>query len=97
LEGTVVEQLLDINDVAKLTKLSVAAIRKYVLLHQIPFHKIFKAIRFRPSEIDLWINSGGKVVVKPQEGEELFLTAGEVPQSGLPEGELPEGGQNGTL
>ncbi|WP_043922734.1 helix-turn-helix domain-containing protein [Leadbettera azotonutricia] len=91
-----VEQLLDINDVAKLTKLSVAAIRKYVFLHQIPFHKIFKAIRFRPSEIDVWINTGGKVAVKPLAGEELYLTAGDGQQDGVPGEELPEGGRDGT-
>jgi predicted DNA-binding transcriptional regulator AlpA len=78
----VFEQLLDVNDMAKLTKLSVAGIRKYVLLHQIPFHKIYKAIRFLPSEIDQWITENGKVARNRPEalkGEDLFSAAGDVP------------------
>ncbi|GHV44901.1 hypothetical protein AGMMS49546_29620 [Spirochaetia bacterium] len=86
------EQLLDINDVAKLTKLSVAVLRKYVLTHQIPFHKIFKAIRFRPSEIDQWINTSGKVHSEPLDGEELF-PAGET--AAAVEGPETAGGEDG--
>ncbi|GHV93197.1 hypothetical protein AGMMS50268_37000 [Spirochaetia bacterium] len=82
----VLEQLLDVDDVAKLTKLSVAAIRKYVLLHQIPFHKIFKAIRFRPSEIDEWINQdGGLVAMAPLEGEDLFSVGAKAAAADGPE------------
>jgi predicted DNA-binding transcriptional regulator AlpA len=103
------EQLLDINDVSKLTKLSVATIRKYVLLHQIPFLKIFKAVRFRSSEIEVWINQrnnrhGGTVAVTPLEGGDLF-SAAEV--GALPNGDVSpepadriiptEGGGNGKL
>jgi predicted DNA-binding transcriptional regulator AlpA len=90
----VIEQLLDINDVAKLTKFSVAAIRKYVLLHQIPFHKIYKAIRFRPSEIDEWINKGGgQVLLEPLEGEDLFTAAGV--RVAAADGPELEGGEDG--
>jgi predicted DNA-binding transcriptional regulator AlpA len=79
----VLEQLLDVNDVAKFTKLSVAVIRKYVLLHQIPFHKIFKAVRFRPSEIDEWINrNGGPVAMELLEGEDLFSAAALADEAG---------------
>ncbi|GHV77124.1 hypothetical protein AGMMS49942_19450 [Spirochaetia bacterium] len=55
-----IEELLDVNDVARITKLSVAAIRKFVLQRQIPFHKLLKAVRFRPSEVDEWITTDGK-------------------------------------
>ena len=55
-----IEELLDVNDVARITKLSVAAIRKFVLQRQIPFHKLLKAVRFRPSELDEWISTDGK-------------------------------------
>ncbi|GHT84759.1 hypothetical protein FACS1894137_08200 [Spirochaetia bacterium] len=39
-----IEELLDVNDVARITKLSVAAIRKFVLQRQIPFHNSAKLV-----------------------------------------------------
>jgi len=52
---------MTVNEVAALTKFSAAAIRKFVLRREIPFRKVRKAIRFRPSEIEAWINAGGMV------------------------------------
>jgi predicted DNA-binding transcriptional regulator AlpA len=70
-----IEQLLDINDVAKITKLKVATLRRHVLLKQIPYHKVIKAIRFRGSEIQQWIDDDGScegIASKPVLGEGLF-------------------------
>jgi hypothetical protein len=50
-----------------------------VLLKQIPYHKVIKAIRFRASEIEAWVNNNGNlagVEVQPLQFE-LLLGAGE--------------------
>jgi predicted DNA-binding transcriptional regulator AlpA len=69
------EPLLDINDVEQITKIKKATLRRYVLLKQIPYHKVIKAIRFRASEIEAWVNNNGNLAgleVTPLE-EELLL------------------------
>jgi predicted DNA-binding transcriptional regulator AlpA len=55
------EPLMDINDVERITKIKKATLRRYVLLKQIPFHKVIKAIRFRASEITAWVNNNGSM------------------------------------
>jgi hypothetical protein len=45
--------------IAGLVKLSEQTIRRYVLNRTIPYLKIYKAVRFRPSEIETWIDGGG--------------------------------------
>jgi excisionase family DNA binding protein len=55
------EELVTVDEVAAYTKLSRATIRKYVLGREIPFLKIKKAVRFRLSEIDRWIEGGGSM------------------------------------
>ena len=52
---------LTAEDVAKLLKLSVQTIRRYTMNREIPFHKINRSVRFKPSEIELWVKS--KVIV----------------------------------
>jgi excisionase family DNA binding protein len=76
------EELLDINEVARLTKISKPTLRRYVLLKQIPYYKVICAIRFRASEIQTWLENfkQGDVntvpytakAVKPAEGELPF-------------------------
>jgi predicted DNA-binding transcriptional regulator AlpA len=66
------EPLLDINDVERITKIEKATLRRYVLLKQIPYYKVIKAIRFKASEIDEWVKNNSKlaeVVKRPPEGE----------------------------
>jgi predicted DNA-binding transcriptional regulator AlpA len=70
-----IEELLDINDVARITKLKVSTIRRHVLLKQIPYHRVIKAVRFRASEIQEWVDKDGfceGIVPKPVLGEGLF-------------------------
>jgi predicted DNA-binding transcriptional regulator AlpA len=69
------EELLDINDVERITKIKKATLRRYVLLKQIPFHKVVSAIRFRASEIEEWVNNNGNLAgadPKPLEQALLF-------------------------
>jgi excisionase family DNA binding protein len=43
------------KEVAAKVKLSEQTIRRYTMLKQIPFHKIVRAVRYKPSEIEKWI------------------------------------------
>jgi predicted DNA-binding transcriptional regulator AlpA len=79
------EPLLDINDVERITKIKKATLRRYVLLKQIPYYKVIKAIRFKASEIDEWVKNNGNLAGlgrRPLEGELPFAAgdgkAGEV-------------------
>jgi excisionase family DNA binding protein len=73
------ETYLTIEEVAKHLKLAGQTIRRYVLNREIPYHKIMKVIRFRLSEIESWIDSGGVycsgMAVKDIEGD-LFADVG---------------------
>jgi excisionase family DNA binding protein len=53
------EIYLTIEELAEHIKLSEQTVRRYVLNREIPFHKIKKVIRFKPSEVERWIESGG--------------------------------------
>jgi predicted DNA-binding transcriptional regulator AlpA len=53
------ETYLTIAKLAGLVKLSGQTIRRYVLNRTIPYRKIHKAVRFRLSEIEAWIDGGG--------------------------------------
>jgi len=50
------EELMTIVEVARCTRLTVATLRKYVARECIPFRKLGAAVRFRPSEIQAWID-----------------------------------------
>jgi excisionase family DNA binding protein len=65
------ETLLTIAELAAAMKLSEQTIRRYVLHREIPFHKVKKVVRFRPSEIDAWITAGGNVAdMEPDNGDD---------------------------
>ena len=46
---------LTVNDVAVIVRLSVPTIRRYTMNKEIPFHKINRAVRFKKSEIEEWV------------------------------------------
>jgi excisionase family DNA binding protein len=76
----VVETYLNIEGLAEYLKLSVQTIRRWVLNREVPFHKIKKVIRFRLSEIERWVDGGGKCILAAEgkvpdgsEGEEIPL------------------------
>ena len=54
-----IEILLTVKELAAALKLTEQTIQRYVLRKEIPFHKIMRAVRFRPSEINCWIDNGG--------------------------------------
>jgi excisionase family DNA binding protein len=53
------EILLTVKELAAALKLTEQTIQRYVLRKEIPYHKIMRAVRFRPSEINQWIDNGG--------------------------------------
>jgi predicted DNA-binding transcriptional regulator AlpA len=54
----VIESLLNENDVARITGLSVASVRRWRLLRQGPkFIKINSAVRYRTEDVRTWLES----------------------------------------
>jgi excisionase family DNA binding protein len=64
--GVGVDVYLTADEVASLLKLSVQTIRRYTMLNQIPFHKINRAVRYKKTEIELWVEKGEVAKVKEQ-------------------------------
>ncbi len=53
------EILLTVKELAAALKLTEQTIQRYILRNEIPYRKIMRMVRFRPSEINRWIDSGG--------------------------------------
>jgi excisionase family DNA binding protein len=73
------EMYLTIAELAEYIKLSEQTIRRYVLNKTVPYRKIHKAVRFRVSEIEMWIDGGGldgTVKAGPADGRENDLFTG---------------------
>jgi excisionase family DNA binding protein len=69
------ETLIDIAELGKQTSIKVATLRKYVAQRKIPFVKVGRLVRFRPSEIDGWIASRAVAEIKAEEetGQTFFF------------------------
>jgi excisionase family DNA binding protein len=79
------ETYLTIAELAAYIKLSEQTVRRYVLNKTVPYRKIHKAIRFRVSEIEQWIDGGGldgAVKAGPEDDREGDLFAGLEQDSG---------------
>lgn len=50
------EKLLTIDEVSEILHLSKSTLYDYVHRNKIPYVKLFKAVRFRPSAIEKWIS-----------------------------------------
>ena len=48
-----------VKEVALFVKLSVITIRRYTAKNEIPFHKINRAVRYKKSEIEQWVEKRG--------------------------------------
>lgn len=58
IEKSTFETLLNEHDVARITGLSVASVRRWRLLRQGPkYLKLGAAVRYRPEDISLWLES----------------------------------------
>jgi excisionase family DNA binding protein len=61
-----VETYLTVKDVAVLVQLSIQTIRRYTMNKEIPFHKINRAVRYKKSEIELWVEKREAAKAKGQ-------------------------------
>jgi excisionase family DNA binding protein len=62
------ETFLDAGQVAEMLGLSVATVRKWVLIRYIPYQKLGRAVRFSAPEIREWVKTR---TVKPAEGQSI--------------------------
>jgi excisionase family DNA binding protein len=76
------DEYLTIFEVAELTKYTVGTLRKFVLKRRIAFHKWGRVLRFKRSEIELWMKSGAREVVYLPDGENGKGEAGTAEQTG---------------
>ena len=63
------EILLTVKELAAALKLTEQTIQRYILRKEIPYRKIMRAVRFRPSEINRWIDNGGLITGRENDGE----------------------------
>jgi excisionase family DNA binding protein len=54
------ETYLTVRELAEKVRLTEQTIYRYVMRKAIPFHKIKRAVRFQPSEIEAWITEREK-------------------------------------
>jgi len=62
------ETLLNVGQVAQMLGLSVATIRKWVLIRYIPYRKVGRAVRFSAPEIQEWIKGRSVAPLVNQQG-----------------------------
>jgi excisionase family DNA binding protein len=62
------ETYFNTDDLAAYLKVAEQRIRRWVMNREIPFHRIRTVIRFRLSEIEKWVDSGG--ICTPVAGDE---------------------------
>ena len=53
----IMETYWKVSEVAAAIQVSVQTVYRYVANGEIPFHKLNKAVRFKPSEIESWMES----------------------------------------
>jgi len=70
-----------VNEVAAALQISVQTVYRYVANGEIPFHKLNRSVRFKPSEIDRWVESKAAGISAAQSGsldENAQAAGGEV-------------------
>ena len=61
------------KEVAVKVRLSEQTIRRYTMLKQIPFHKIVRAVRYKPSEIEKWVEERNERLQESQANSQADL------------------------
>ena len=56
------ETYLTVKEVALMVQLSIVTIRRYTMRNEIPFHKIYRAVRYKKSEIEQWVEKKDKTL-----------------------------------
>ena len=67
------------NEVVAAVQVSVQTIYRYVANKEIPFHKLNRAVRFKPSEIEIWMESrkAGTAIAQNKNLEDGLFTEGQ--------------------
>jgi excisionase family DNA binding protein len=75
-----VDTYLTAKEVAVLLKLSLQTIRRYTMNKEIPYHKISRAVRYKKSEIELWVEKreAAKAQDENLQSDLFSVTDGEV-------------------
>ena len=60
---------LTADEVAKMVRLTVQTIRRYTMKSEIPFHKINRAVRYKKSDIEEWVEKREAKKAKAQKEE----------------------------
>jgi len=55
---------LTAKEVALFLKLSLQTIRRYTMNKEIPFYKVNRAVRYKQSEIEIWLENRGAVIAQ---------------------------------
>ena len=58
------------KEVAEMVRLSEQTIRRYTMQGQIPYHKIIRAVRYKPSEIAKWVEQRAAECVESRKGKQ---------------------------
>jgi len=70
------EQYMTTAELAKRLNVAEATVRRWVLRRKVPFHKVQRAVRFRASEVEKWIERGDAAEKSGRAEPELFAGAG---------------------
>ena len=68
------ENYWKVQEVAAALQISIQTVYRYVANGEIPFHKLNRSVRFKPSEIERWIEN--KVAGIPSAHSESVRTEG---------------------
>jgi excisionase family DNA binding protein len=63
-----VEVYLTVKEVAEMVRLTVQTIRRYTWKNEIPHHRINRAVRYKKSEIEQWVEKREAAKTKGQGG-----------------------------
>ena len=66
------ETYMTVEELAGYLKVAEQTIRRWVLNREIPFCKIKKVIRFRLSEIEVWVSNNGVLTAAKETTGDLF-------------------------
>ena len=79
------KKYMTVKDVAAFVQLTEQTIRRYVMLKQIPYHKVFRSLRFKRREIKKWVEENKDKLARSKRAENeagLFDEVGLFDESG---------------
>ncbi len=69
------EHLLNISQASEILGVAPVTIRLWISQKKIPYYKVGKSIKFKPSEIEAWVNAT-RVVPDPDQAENQIASSG---------------------